>query len=57
MLSHRRSGTFVRVEGNVGVVPIHFGPVRWLLGLRLVGALDWAVLPELVEREESDEGR
>lgn len=49
MLSHRRSGTFVRVEGNVGVVPIHYGPIRWLLGLRSVGALDWAVLPELVE--------
>lgn len=49
MLSHRRSGTFVRVAGNVGMVPIHYGPVRWLLGLRSVGALSWTVLPPLIE--------
>lgn len=55
MMSHRRSGKFLRVEGNVGVVPIHFGPVRWLLALRSVGALDWAVLPTLVERAEGRE--
>lgn len=44
ILSHRRSGRFVHVEGNVGIVPIHFGPVNWLVGLRGVGAVDWALL-------------
>jgi hypothetical protein len=46
LMQHRRDGKFVRVVGNVCTVRIYHGPVRWLLGLREIGALSWMIMPE-----------
>jgi hypothetical protein len=45
-MQHRREGKFVRVLGNVATVRIFHGPVKWLFGLREIGALLWMILPE-----------
>ena len=46
LMQHRREGKFVRVLGNVSTVCVFHGPVKWLLGLREIGALSWMVMPE-----------
>ncbi|MET4703348.1 hypothetical protein [Frigoribacterium sp. UYMn621] len=46
LMQHRRDGKFVRVLGNVATVRIYHGPVKWLLGLREIGALSWMVMPD-----------
>lgn len=46
LMQHRREGKFVRVLGNVVTVRTHHGPVKWLQGLREIGALSWVVLPD-----------
>jgi len=45
LMQHRREGKFVRVLGNVSTVRVFHGPVKWLLGLREIGALSWMVMP------------
>ena len=45
-MQHRREGKFVRVLGNIVTVRIYHGPVKWLLGLREIGALSWMVLTD-----------
>ena len=46
LMQHRRDGKFVRVLGNVVTVRIYHGPVKWLLGLREIGALSWMLMPD-----------
>ena len=46
LMQHRRDGRFLRVLGNVSTVRVFHGPVKWLLGLREIGALSWMVMPD-----------
>ena len=46
LMQHRREGKSVRVLGNVSTVRVFHGPVKWLLGLREIGALSWMVMPD-----------
>ena len=46
LMQHRREGKFVRVLGNVSTVRVFHGPVKWLIGLREIGALSWMVMPD-----------